>query len=96
MSNYVEFMEFVSKNDNARKELEALSPELEGKDEQGRFDVLVKFAAKYGFFISRDNNLESSKMKALSEDELEAVAGGFCYLPSFSYGVPVWTYELGL
>ena len=62
MSNYVEFMEFVSKNDDVRKELEALSPELEGKDEQGRIDILVKFAAKYGLLISRDDNLEFRRM----------------------------------
>lgn len=78
MSNYVEFMEFVSKNDGVRKELEALSSELVGKDEHDRVVGLVKFAEKYGFSIARDEDFEASGMEELSEDELEAVAGGKC------------------
>ena len=86
MSKLVEFMEFVSKNENARKELDALGSEML----QTNTDALVKFAAKYGFTLTADD-LKPTKKEELSEDELEAVAGGkWCGMTSFSCGFPVW------
>ena len=74
MSDYVTFAEFVSKNDDAQKELEALKPELGNKSEDERIDAFVKFAAKYGFTLTGEDF--KPKMRELSLDELEAVAGG--------------------
>ena len=74
MSNHVKFVEFVSMDEDVRKELEALRPELEGKSEQERTDAFVKFAAKHGFTLTAEDF--SAKMKEISEEELKAVAGG--------------------
>ncbi len=71
--NLMKFMEFVSKNEDARKELEALADEVKNLDNRERVIELVKFAEKYGFSIA-----ELPEMEELSEDELEAVAGGKC------------------
>ena len=74
MSNHIKFVEFVSANEDVRKELEALKPELEGKSEQERIDAFVKFAAKHGFTLTAEDF--AADMQELSKEELKAVAGG--------------------
>ncbi|MBQ3394944.1 MAG: Nif11-like leader peptide family RiPP precursor [Synergistaceae bacterium] len=74
MTNHVKLVEFVSTNEDARKELEALRPELEGKSEQERIDAFVKFAAKHGFTLTAEDF--AANMQELSKEELKAVAGG--------------------
>ena len=75
MSSMVEFGEFVSKNEDARKALEALAADFKSLDKRERALEIVKFAEKYGFSVA-----EVPEMEELSEDELEAVAGGKCAL----------------
>ena len=74
MSNHIKFVEFVSANEDVRKELEALRPELEGKSEQERYEAFVKFAAKHGFTLTAEDF--AADMQELSKEELKAVAGG--------------------
>lgn len=74
MSNHIKFVEFVSANEDVRKELEALRPELEGKSEQERHEAFVKFAAKHGFTLTAEDF--AADMQELSKEELKAVAGG--------------------
>ena len=75
MSNHIKFVEFVSANEDVRKELEALKPELEGKNEQERHEAFVKFAAKHGFTLTAEDF--EADMQELSKEELKAVAGGW-------------------
>ncbi|MBQ3448674.1 MAG: Nif11-like leader peptide family RiPP precursor [Synergistaceae bacterium] len=75
MSNHIKFVEFVSANEDVRKELEALKPELEGKSEQERHEAFVKFAAKHGFTLTAEDF--EADMQELSKEELKAVAGGW-------------------
>ena len=75
MSNHIKFVEFVSANEDVRKELEALKPELEGKSEQERHEAFVKFAAKHGFTLTAEDF--EGDMQELSKEELKAVAGGW-------------------
>lgn len=86
MSTKTEFMEFVSSNDEVRKEMAALQPDfaqkpdLEQEYTKAYFDTLVKFAAKHGFNLTAEDfqslKSQSQEMEELSEDELTAVAGG--------------------
>lgn len=75
MSNHIKFVEFVSANEDVRKELEALRPELEGKSEQERHEAFVKFAAKHGFTLTAEDF--AADMQELSKEELKAIAGGW-------------------
>ena len=75
MSNHIKFVEFVSANEDVRKELEALKPELEGKSEQERHEAFVKFAAKHGFTLTAEDF--EADMQELSKEELKAIAGGW-------------------
>lgn len=55
MSKLVEFMEFVSKNDDARKELEMSTAKIKDMNGQKRIDVIMKLAAKYGFMLTAED-----------------------------------------
>ena len=71
--NVKKFLEFVSHNEAAKKELEAGRINLNG-DENARREAFIKFADKYGFSLTAEE-LKPEEGE-LSEDELEAVAGG--------------------
>ncbi|MBQ7594030.1 MAG: Nif11 family protein [Synergistaceae bacterium] len=85
--NVKKFLEFVSQNEAAKKELEAGRVNLKG-DENASIEAFIKFADKYGFTLTYED-LKPEEGE-LSEDELKAVAGGggcendsFCGDPSF-------------
>ena len=67
--NAKKFAEAVSKNEAMKKELEAL----------GKNDVaaVIKIAAKHGFTLTEED-FKAADMNEMNEDELEAVAGGYC------------------
>ena len=76
--NAKKFLEFVSKNEEAKKELEANKASFTTEDNT---EALVKFAAKHGFALTAEDFQETEI--ELSEDELEAVAGGGCGTDQF-------------
>ena len=72
----VKFMEFVSKNEEARKELEAACAGIDKADKKALTEAAVKFAAKHGFTLTAEDF--APKMEEMSEAEMKAVAGGKC------------------
>lgn len=63
-----EFIKFVNENPELKEKLKAL-PEGTPKED------IIQLAKEYGFNLT-DNIFEAPKDNALSDDELEAVAGG--------------------
>ena len=72
----MKFMEFVSKNEDARKELEAACAGISKEDKKAFTEAAVKVAAKHGFTLTSEDFKASEG--ELSEDEMQAVAGGGC------------------
>lgn len=73
--NAKKFLEFVSKNEAVKKELEADKSSFTG-DDKAREEAFIKFAAKHGFTLTAED-LKAAQGE-ISEDELNAVAGGGC------------------
>lgn len=72
--NMKKFAEFVSANEEAKKELhEAVAGIREGH-KQALFDATVKFADKYGLKLTEDDF--KAEKEEISEDELKAVVAG--------------------
>ena len=70
--NMTKFLEAVSKDEALKSELEAFMKDGNVKDEQ----ALIEFAVKKGFTLTEDDFKQEES--ELSEDELQAVAGGGC------------------
>ncbi|MBQ9629875.1 MAG: hypothetical protein IJR43_11545 [Synergistaceae bacterium] len=73
--NMKKFGELLSKDEGAKKELEAAVSGL-SKDYRNAFaDAAIKVAAKHGITLTEDDFRKDTKQ--LSEDEIQAVAGGW-------------------
>ena len=70
--NMKKFLEAVSKDEALKSELEALVKDGKAKDEK----AFIEFAAKKGFTLTEDDFKQEEG--ELSEDELQAIAGGDC------------------
>ncbi|MBQ3695309.1 MAG: hypothetical protein IJR43_11540 [Synergistaceae bacterium] len=68
------FAELLSKDEGAKKELEAALAKLSEGHRKASTDAAVKVAAKHGITLTEDDFRKDTK--ELSADELKAVAGG--------------------
>ena len=69
------FAELLSKDEGAKKELEAALAKLSEAYRKDSNDAAVKVAAKHGITLTEDDFRKDTK--ELSADELKAVAGGW-------------------
>lgn len=76
MSYIKKFAELVSKDENVRKELEAALAGVAKDDKEAFAAAVQKVAAAHGFTLTANDC--AGEMEELSDDELEAVAGGGC------------------
>ncbi len=72
--NMKKFAELLSKDEGAKKELEAALAKLSEAYRKDSNDAAVKVAAKHGITLTEDDFRKDTK--ELSADELKAVAGG--------------------
>ena len=72
--NMKKFGELISTDENVKKELEAAVSGLSKDDKKGFINAAIKVAAKHGSTLTA-GDFEPASMK-LSDDELDAVAGG--------------------
>ena len=77
------FLEAVSKDSALKSELEHATLEALGEflKSKGLEEEAVKIAEAAMTKIAEDHGFKSEEMTELSEDELEAVAGGVCACP---------------
>ena len=72
--NLKKFLEAASSDEALKNELQAFADST-SKDMKA---ATIEFAAKHGFTLTEED-FESSEMEELTEDELEAVAGGVAH-----------------
>ena len=74
--NIKKFGELISADESVKKELEAAVSGISKNDKKGFINASIKIAAKHGITLTAAD-FEPARMK-LSDDELDAVAGGGC------------------
>lgn len=72
--NMKKFAEFVSANEDAKKELHEAVSGISKDAKQALFEATAKFAEKYGLKLTEDDF--KAETEEISQDELEAVAAG--------------------
>ena len=72
--NMKKFLEAVSSDEALQKEFKALADSV-AKEADAQKSVIVELAAKHGFTLTEDD-FKPSEMEEVSEDEMQAVAGG--------------------
>ena len=79
-ANMKKFLEAVSSDEALQKEFKVLADGA-AKEVDAQKSATVEFAAKHGITLTEDD-FKPSEMGELSEDEMEAVAGGsVCVCP---------------
>ena len=75
-NNVKKFGELLSKDESVKKELEAALAGVDKNDKKAFTNAAIKVAAKHGFILTEADFEQETR--ELSEDEMEAVAGGGC------------------
>ncbi len=76
MSDMKKFAELVSKDENVKKELDAALAGVAKDDTKAFAAAVSKVAAAHGFALTAEDF--AGEMQKLSEEEIQAVAGGSC------------------
>ncbi len=77
MSNMKKFAELISKDENVKKELDAALAGVAKDDKEAFAAAVSKVAAAHGFTLTANDYAGGNK--ELSEEEMQAVAGGVLY-----------------
>ena len=97
MKTFAEFKEAM-KDESFRKEMATFMQEKKPQDKAAELEAIVAFAADKGFAVTVEElGREIAGSRELSDDEIESVAGGWCWLSNvcdyvFGYSYCVeWT-----
>ena len=79
MKTFAEFKEAM-KDESFRKEMAAFVGEKKPADKAAETELIVAFAADKGFAVTVEElGQEMAGSRELSDDEIESVAGGWCW-----------------
>lgn len=82
MKTFAEFKEAM-KDEAFRKEMAAFVIEKKPEDKAAELEAIVAFAANKGFAVTVEElGQEIAGSRELSDDEIESVAGGWCWFSS--------------
>ena len=80
MKTFEEFKEAM-KDESFRKEMAAFMQEKKPADKEAELELVVAFASDKGFAVTVEElGQEMAGSRELSDDEIESVAGGWCWL----------------
>ena len=79
MKTFADFKEAM-KDESFRKEMAAFMQEKKPQDKAAELEAIAAFAADKGFAVAvEDLGREIAGSRELSDDEIESVAGGWCW-----------------
>ena len=88
--NMKKWLEFASQNVEVKSELAKWSQQDRTKEEAKK--KAIEVAGRNGFTLTEED-FASAESEELSDDELDAVAGGGCGCPAIGYGKGIDTIE---
>ena len=79
MKTFADFKEAM-KDESFRKEMAAFMQEKKPQDKAAELEAIAAFAADKGFAVTVEElGQEMAGSRELSDDEIESVAGGWCW-----------------
>lgn len=79
MKSFAEFKETM-KEEAFREEMASFMKEKKPQDKAAEIELIVAFAAEKGYAVTVEElGQEMAGNRELSEDEMESVAGGWCW-----------------